>query len=73
MVNAATQLTTSVPVVTVTSPAATGAAGAMVIFTTASVAEFTCMLLTVIPLPLKDAMLKPAAKLVSAPVMSHQG
>ena len=48
MVNAAVQVTISVSVVAVTSRAPTVAPGSMVIFATASVAEFTCVLLTVI-------------------------
>ena len=67
--NAAVQATTSLPVVTVTSRAPTGASRAMVIFTTASVVEFTCMLLTVMPVPLKDATVKPAVKFVFRPVI----
>ena len=68
-VNAAVQVTISVTVVTVTSHAPTGASGAMVIFATAWAGEITRVLLTVMPVPLKDALLKPAAKLVSTPVM----
>jgi len=41
----------------------------MLIFATASVAEFTCVLLTVIPLPLNDATVKPAVKFVFRPVI----
>ena len=69
MVNAAVQVTISVPVVTVTSHAPTGASEAMVIFTTAWAGEITRVLLTVMPVQLKDALLTPSTKLVSTPVM----
>jgi len=68
-VNAAVQVTTSGPVVAVTSHAPNDAPGAMLIFATASVAEFTCVLLTVIPLPLNDATVTPAVKFVFRPVI----
>ena len=57
MVNAAVQVTISVPVVTVTSHAPTGASAAMVIFATAWAGEVTRVLLTVIPVQMKDALL----------------
>ena len=41
----------------------------MVIVATARAGEITRVLLTVIPLPLKDALVTPFTKLVSAPVM----
>ena len=69
MVNAAVQVTVSVSVVAVTSRAPTVAPGAMLIFATASVAEFTCVLLTVIPLPLKAATVTPLIKFVFMPVI----
>ena len=69
MVNAVGQVTISVPVVTVTSRAPTVAPGSMVILATASVVEFTFVLLTVMPVPLKDATVTPSAKLVSTPVI----
>jgi hypothetical protein len=68
-VNATVQVTISVPVVTVTSHAPTGASAAMVIFATAWAGEVTRVLLTVMPVQLKDALLTPSTKLVSAPVM----
>jgi len=69
MVNATGQVTVSPPVVTVTSRAPTGASRAMVIFATAWAGEITRVLLTVMPVLLKDALLKPSTKLVSTPVM----
>ena len=69
MVNATGQVTVSPPVVTVTSRAPTGASRAMVIVATAWVRSVTTVLMTVIPLPLKDATVKPLEKLVSTPVM----
>ena len=69
MVNAAGQVTVSPPVVTVTSQAPNGASEAMVIVATARAGEITRVLLTVMPVLLKDALVTPFTKLVSAPVM----
>jgi len=69
IVNAALQVTISVSVVAVTSRSPNVAPGSMVIFATASVAEFTCVLLTVMPVPLKDAKVTSLVKLEFEPVI----
>ena len=69
MVNAAVQVTISVPVVTVTSHTPTVALGAMVICAIAWVGELTTVLLTVMPVLLNDALVRPFEKLVFDPVM----
>ncbi len=68
-VNAAGHVTVSPPVVTVTSHAPNGASAAMVIVATARAGEITRVLLTVMPVLLKDALVTPFSTLVSAPVM----
>ena len=68
IVKAAVQVTISVPVVTVTSHAPSGAFVAMVIFAITSVEEVTVMLLTVIPVQ-KDAFESSCVKLVFEPVI----
>ena len=71
MVNAAVQVTISVSVVAVTSRSPNVASGAMVIVATAWVGSVsvTTVLMTVIPVPLKDATVTPLEKLVFEPVI----
>jgi len=68
-VNAAEQVTVSPPVVAVTLRAPNVAPESMVIVATTWVGSVTAVLLTVIPLPLKDATVSPSEKWVSTPVM----
>jgi hypothetical protein len=69
MVNAAVQVTVSPPVVAVTSRSPNVASGSIVIYATASVAEFICVLLIVMPGPLRDATVTLLEKLVFEPVI----
>ena len=71
MVNAAVQVIISVSVVAVTSRSPNVASGAMVIVATARVGSVsgTTVLMTVIPVPLKDATVTPLEKLVFDPVI----
>ena len=68
-VNAAEQVTVSPPVVAVTLRAPNVAPESMVIVAITSVAKINTVLLTVIPVPLKDATVTPLEKLVFKPVI----